>query len=622
MDIVFICDEEYAIPTAVAIKSIEITNTSKKKNIYVISPGLKKETINLLNGLSNPLTSVQVRIYNVNNNQEFGIEGLHVSPAAIIKFDIAEIFKDKDKILYLDSDILVRKDLEELYSIDIDDCYAGVVKDYKPLTYNPSQLVKLNLTHEAYFNSGVMLLNLKKLREDNIRNKLYTYRAHGINYFMDQDALNVVFEEKVKYIDLKYNVISSTIGALNKDKLSSYYALGNIKSKNDIYNDAVIIHLTTKYKPWAYVNVPYSSEWMAIYKKMFKGRLVRKILDIKTREKIFAGIRVRISSNDLGIKEKVFVNLTSFPARIKTVDQVIRSLQKQTIRVDKIVLWLAETQFPDHKLPDSLTRLIGEDFIIKWCDEDLRPHKKYYYAFKEQSDSINITVDDDIYYDRTTLESLLISYIEFPFAVSANRAHQITFNCNGKISPYSEWRRTVKFTRYPSLNLFATGVGGVLYPPNIFSKDIFDIEGIKINCLDADDVWLKLHELASNVPVVLASENFKLNFVENSQEVALWKTNDKNHENDSQIQNSLKYLIEEKHIDNLIQTIALMSAQCQIGERGSHAEDLMQSVRDVERKYMKKIDFLKSTKSYKIGRMITYIPRLLIREYKSLRGRL
>ena len=337
MDIVFICDEEYAIPTAVAIKSIEETNKGKK-SIYIVSPSLKEETKLFLKSLENNSTSINVLIYK-KEVKEFAIQGLHVSPAAIIKFDLPHIFRDKNKILYLDSDILVRGDITPLFSIDIENNYAAVVKDFKPLTYKPSQLVKLNVLHTAYFNSGVMLLNLEKLRKDGIRDKLYKYRASGINYFMDQDALNVIFAENVKYLDLKWNTISSTVGAFNKDELAEYYHLGQIKSKSDIYDQAIIIHLTTKYKPWKFINVPYSSEWMSIYKKLKKTNdLIRTILDIPTRDKIFSGIRVRISSTDLGIKPKVIVNLTSFPERIKCVAQAIRSLQKQTIRVHKIIL--------------------------------------------------------------------------------------------------------------------------------------------------------------------------------------------------------------------------------------------------------------------------------------------
>lgn len=626
MDIVFICDEEYAIPTAVAIKSIEETNNGKK-SIYIVSPSLKEETKLFLKSLENNSTSINVLIYK-KEVKEFAIQGLHVSPAAIIKFDLPHIFRNKNKILYLDSDILVRGDITPLFSIDIENNYAAVVKDFKPLTYKPSQLVKLNVFHTAYFNSGVMLLNLEKLRKDGIRDKLYKYRASGINYFMDQDALNVIFAENVKYLDLKWNTISSTVGAFNKDELAEYYNLGQIKSKSDIYDQAIIIHLTTKYKPWKFINVPYSSEWMSIYKKLKKTNdLIRTILDIPTRDKIFSGIRVRISSTDLGIKPKVIVNLTSFPERIKCVAQAIRSLQKQTIRVHKIILWLAKEQFANQELPETLTKLIGKDFKIRWCNEDLRPHKKYFYAFKEFSNSINITVDDDIYYDRSTIENLLISYIKYPYAISANRVHRMKIDKSGNILPYSTWDREFNKYHHPSMELFATGVGGVLYPPFIFDKKIaLNIKTIIETCLDADDIWLKFNAIYTNTPVVLASEKFHLNFIENSQEVSLWKKNDTQKQNDIQLSKVRKFFESIDSDDKFkisMQSIVTASLNF-IGTIQNQDQIKFDSTEDLKKeieKYKEKINFLKNTTSYRLGRAITLIPRLIIKFLRSIKNK-
>ena len=626
MDIVFICDEEYAIPTAVAIKSIEETNNGKK-SIYIVSPSLKEETKLFLKSLENNSTSINVLIYK-KEVKEFAIQGLHVSPAAIIKFDLPHIFRNKNKILYLDSDILVRGDITPLFSIDIENNYAAVVKDFKPLTYKPSQLVKLNVFHTAYFNSGVMLLNLEKLRKDGIKDKLYKYRASGINYFMDQDALNVIFAENVKYLDLKWNTISSTVGAFNKDELAEYYNLGQIKSKSDIYDQAIIIHLTTKYKPWKFINVPYSSEWMSIYKKLKKTNdLIRTILDIPTRDKIFSGIRVRISSTDLGIKPKVIVNLTSFPERIKCVAQAIRSLQKQTIRVHKIILWLAKEQFANQELPETLTKLIGKDFEIRWCNEDLRPHKKYFYAFKEFSNSINITVDDDIYYDRSTIENLLISYIKYPYAISANRVHRMKIDKSGNILPYSTWDREFNKYHHPSMELFATGVGGVLYPPFIFDKKIaLNIKTIIETCLDADDIWLKFNAIYTNTPVVLASEKFHLNFIENSQEVSLWKKNDTQKQNDIQLSKVRKFFESIDSDDKFkisMQSIVTASLNF-IGTIQNQDQIKFDSTEDLKKeieKYKEKINFLKNTTSYRLGRAITLIPRLIIKFLRSIKNK-
>ena len=96
-----------------------------------------------------------------------------VSTAALFKFDLPNLLPDSiEKVLYLDGDIIVQGDLSELYSTDISDVYAGVVKDYRGLTLKGDFNERLKINHTAYFNSGVLLLNLSLLRNDNLPEKL------------------------------------------------------------------------------------------------------------------------------------------------------------------------------------------------------------------------------------------------------------------------------------------------------------------------------------------------------------------------------------------------------------------------------------------------------------------
>lgn len=616
--IVFITDENYVYPTIVAIKSIEQSNPDLMLDIYVITDHVseKKET-EILKCATKTLKVSTIRAANVELSA-LKIKNLHVSTSAIFKFELANIFKKFDRVLYLDSDILVKKSLNDLLAIDLGESYAAVVKDFKPMSYKPPQTVKLKISHEAYFNSGVMLLNLKKIREDDISQKLYDYRKNGINYFMDQDALNVVFRENVIYLSLYFNVVSSTVGAFKAQELIDYYQLENCKTKNDIYDNAVIIHLTTKYKPWAFGNVPYSTEWMSIYKRCkLKEIKNRRILSIPLRKKIFSGIRVRIRPQELGITTPVHVNLTSYPGRIGSIFDVIRSLQKQTVRVDKIILWLAADQFPNrlNDLPKNLVSLIGNDFDIKWCEDDLKPHKKYYYAFKYYSSHINITVDDDIYYQNDVIESLLISYVRFPYAVSANRAHKIIINEKGVIEPYKNWKRDCKEYIYPSMLLLPTGVGGVLYPPNIFDEKIFDINKILSHCLFADDLWLKIHEVLNRIPVAVTAENFKLDFIADSQNEALWKINDAENQNDEQLRSIINaYQVEGLDIVKMLREFSYSEIIYDSDKQPLNFQELTNQLKKAERK----ISILQSSVSYRIGRLITFIPRLIIKKWKSI----
>lgn len=205
---------------------------------------------------------------------------------------------------------------------------------------------------------------------------------------------------------------------------------------------------------------------------------------------------VDVSSNAV----KNIVSLTSFPARIDEIWITIETLMKQTLQPDMIILWLANEQFPDRNLPDSLKSLQSMGLLIRYCD-DLRSHKKYYYTMLEYPNANVITVDDDVYYPANTLEKLMEFHQLFPNCIIANRAHLLTFT-DQKINSYKKWKHNYKRLRVPSHALVPTGVGGVLYPPNALHKDVFDTTAFKELCFHADDLWLKVNAFRNDVKVV------------------------------------------------------------------------------------------------------------------------
>jgi len=611
LHVVFICDENYVIPTVVAITSIYMhKNSDTICNIHILASDISEESKLKFQSLFK--YDFEIEIKDMSHSSfldKCKIDNLHVSTAALYKFNIANIFFNLDKILYLDGDILVQKDITELYSIDISDVYAAVVKDYKPMTYKPPQPDKLKINHSAYFNSGVMLLNLKKMREEDIHNQLVDYRMHGINYFMDQDALNVVFEEKVKYISLYYNVMSSVMGFFKTEDIKQYYELGKIDSKEDIYNNAVIVHLCTKYKPWIYSNVPFADEWLHCYRNSsFANNLERKELDRQTQKKIFAEIECKIPVRNWNIFNKVIVSLTSYPARIKFVPDVIESLLNQTVKVDKILLWLAIEQFPkkEQMLPDRLLKQLSSVVEIKWCD-DIKPHKKYFYAMQQYPEDIIITVDDDVYYADNLVETLLNSYVKYPYAVSAMRAHLITFDDNCSIAQYSQWKRECSIVGLPSLSLLATGVGGVLYPPRAMNNELFNKNALVDTCINADDMWLKVMQVLNRTPVVIAAKPQKIHYLDGSQDTALWLQNDMSGANDVQLGNILdKYDRFWGNIDTVAQRIRLASLYfVKANKERKDFDNVKRKLSQTERE----LGLVYKSKSFRIGRFITYIPR-------------
>lgn len=247
--------------------------------------------------------------------------------------------------------------------------------------------------------------------------------------------------------------------------------------------------------------------------------------------------------------EAVIVSLTSHPERMEKIHLTIESLLNQTSKPQKILLWLSMEQFPNKEegLPEELLALCDDDlFEIRWTEDDLKPHKKYYYAASEYTEFPIIIVDDDVIYDATLVEKLMRSYRKFPHAISCMRANLMMINPEGQLRPYDSWLMDYKtLLDTPSYQLLPTGVGGVLYPPHSLPKEAFNTEAIKRTCLLCDDIWLKLMATHNGYATVVPMDYCGYTNIEGTQEVALWKTNVHRNNNDVSLENILKYYGEE-----------------------------------------------------------------------------
>jgi lipopolysaccharide biosynthesis glycosyltransferase len=110
-----------------------------------------------------------------------------------------------------------------------------------------------------------MLINLKKWREDNISQKLIEYKTHGINYFMDQDALNVVLGQKRIKIGFEYNFMSTLSDNLELNDIYENFNIEEpIKNFREYLNKMSIVHFTYNLKPWEY-NLPWYTDLFIKY---------------------------------------------------------------------------------------------------------------------------------------------------------------------------------------------------------------------------------------------------------------------------------------------------------------------------------------------------------------------
>ncbi len=242
-------------------------------------------------------------------------------------------------------------------------------------------------------------------------------------------------------------------------------------------------------------------------------------------------------------RPSITVTLTSYPARITIVNRIMENMQRQTMQPDRVVLWLALSQFPhgEEELPYSLTKHKRDGLEIRWCD-DTRSYKKLIPALLEFPDDILITLDDDLVYDDRLIESLYASYCRHPNAISAARTHLMRFDGRGELLPYRCWRMDYSgIIDTPSMALFATTGAGTLFPPHIFGEEAVCVERALRLCPKADDVWVKVMQLMYNVPTVLARENRPLRYIPASQLETLYSYNLEQDGNDVQLAAAIEY---------------------------------------------------------------------------------
>lgn len=255
------------------------------------------------------------------------------------------------------------------------------------------------------------------------------------------------------------------------------------------------------------------------YNYLFVSWLENKLIKAIPDEECF----IAPKSNDA---TTVTASLTTFPARIKEVKYAIKSIMLQTTPPDRVVLWLAESQFPEKQVPENLTPFIGHGLEVRFC-EDLRSHKKYYYALQEQQpNELVVTFDDDIIYHPHSIERLLEQHTKYPDCIVCNSAHIITFDADGNVNDYHKWGTTSDGMAQPSMILSPLTGSGCMYPYGMLTEEAFDKEKIKSLAFTADDLWICFMSKIANRKICVpekVSRTFSV--VSESQTVHLGQVN-------------------------------------------------------------------------------------------------
>lgn len=299
VNIAFSFDKNYYRQAVISITSLLEVSNNVFFNIYLlvtqdIDCYIQKEIIEQLESISK-----NIEVCYIHMDQYFSnvYESRHITKASYFRLYLHKLL-DIDKIIYADIDMIFKKNIADIFKIDMQEYNIAVVKD---IYINLKNVWDNNITsynywnkyfssyRGYYFNAGFIILNLKQIRKLCIDDELLFLLNCQFNYH-DQDILNILYKDKKKlYLSPKFNVIANGFPKNYHSALDN-----NIMTKSDFLDidDKRVIHYAGN-KPWDYPDIEMSKEWWKYAKKSkykyyffnrlsFRKRpiLINKILNI------------------------------------------------------------------------------------------------------------------------------------------------------------------------------------------------------------------------------------------------------------------------------------------------------------------------------------------------------
>lgn len=244
-------DANYVAPCMAMLLSLCHTNAHVNWVAHICTWSLSDDSKDkLVRALSH--CNVTIHFYEIDMTKLIGVKIRKqnpLPPVAYYRIFLANILPDNiDRVLYLDCDLLIMREIDTIFDVDIRDYALAAVEATHKLT--DEHRCQLNFRYDTpYFNSGVMLINLKYWRENDVCSPLLAFSQKERHvFFHDQDALNYVFKYCWKRLPLQYNRL-----------YPSRYLYSMFRSKEEIkeFDNPVVLHFWWYIKPW------YNIKWMA-----------------------------------------------------------------------------------------------------------------------------------------------------------------------------------------------------------------------------------------------------------------------------------------------------------------------------------------------------------------------
>lgn len=265
-NIVFAADRGYIQHLSVALVSLFINNPDSFFNIYIINADINSDEWALLKSLDKDKKHHFFDAKIDDKVLQNLVVNFHFTKANYYRLFIPEIVP-YDKAIYIDADVVIKGDITELWDIPINHVFLAAVEDvgfdrHFDLEMHPNS---------KYFNSGLMVMNLKKWREESVKNRVIEFvkrKPNAIKY-VDQCGLNAIVDGRWIELHPKFNMQTAFVELI----ASSSAKLVSVDIVNAVKNP-IIIHYSSGSKPWHFTNThPYKKEYWK-YLKLTPFKLI------------------------------------------------------------------------------------------------------------------------------------------------------------------------------------------------------------------------------------------------------------------------------------------------------------------------------------------------------------
>lgn len=265
--VIFAADDNYFFPLYISILSLlKTANKNVAYDIRILHPSCFSEiNRNSILKLVSIYQHCTATFYNMQDTyKETKLSISHITTPTYYRLSLPSIMNDLDKCIYLDVDIIVKQNLADLFNVNIEQYYIAGVRApdylYPNIDYTLNELNIPNL--DKYVNAGVLLINLQKMRKDNLEQQFNELLP--LNYSsQDQHIINKACYPNIYIIPpifnamTKYDLLDDNIYDSRKDLQLAYS-----KTEWDIARqNPSIIHYADSKKPWFDFSVPYAKDW-------------------------------------------------------------------------------------------------------------------------------------------------------------------------------------------------------------------------------------------------------------------------------------------------------------------------------------------------------------------------